>query len=226
MQVNEVTERKITDKRQAFFLFVICWMAYFTCYIGRLNYSSAMAAMIEEAVLTKTQAGTISMVYFFVYGSGQLLNGFLGDRLPPGRMIFGGLFLSMICNLLMGVSGSFGIMAVVWGINGYAQSMVWPPIIRIFARRLAMKKAGNLIVACAICVFPMGFALMLHSGGGHSGGLCAVGSGAGSVRLADSVLGSGTLPAGSRHSLGRRLRPGGANCRRAGRGIPEWQKAF
>ena len=117
MQVNEVTERKITDKRQAFFLFVICWMAYFTCYIGRLNYSSAMAAMIEEAVLTKTQAGTISMVYFFVYGSGQLLNGFLGDRLPPGRMIFGGLFLSMICNLLMGVSGSFGIMAVVLGVG-------------------------------------------------------------------------------------------------------------
>lgn len=136
MRVNEATERKITDKRQAFFLFAICWMAYFTCYIGRLNFSSAMTAMIEEAVLTKTQAGTISMVYFFVYGSGQLLNGFLGDRLPPGRMIFGGLFLSMVCNLLMGTAGSFGIMVVVWGVNGYAQSMVWPPIIRIFARRL------------------------------------------------------------------------------------------
>ena len=79
MPVNKNTERKLTDKRQAFFLFAICWMAYFTCYIGRLNFSSAMAAMIEEAVLTKTQAGTISMVYFFVYGSGQLLNGFLGD---------------------------------------------------------------------------------------------------------------------------------------------------
>ena len=136
MPVNKNTERKITDKRQAFFLFAICWMAYFTCYIGRLNFSSAMAAMIEEAVLTKTQAGTISMVYFFVYGSGQLLNGFLGDRIHPGRMIFGGLFLSMLCNLLMGVAGSFGAMAVVWGVNGYAQSMVWPPIIRIFARRL------------------------------------------------------------------------------------------
>lgn len=35
----------------------------------------------------------------------------------------------------------------------------------IFARRLAMKKAGNLIVACAICVFPMGFALMLCPSG-------------------------------------------------------------
>lgn len=35
----------------------------------------------------------------------------------------------------------------------------------IFARRLAVQKAGNLIVACAICVFPMGFALMLCSSG-------------------------------------------------------------
>lgn len=131
-----MTERKITDKKQAFFLFCICWMAYFTCYIGRLNFSSAMAAMIEEQVLTKTQAGTISMVYFFVYGAGQLLNGFLGDKLPPGRMIFAGLSLSMLCNLLMGAAGSFVVMVIVWGVNGYAQSMVWPPIIRIFAKRL------------------------------------------------------------------------------------------
>lgn len=136
MQTTKKTERKITNKKQAFFLFCICWMAYFTCYIGRLNFSSAMAAMIEEQVLTKTQAGTISMVYFFVYGAGQLLNGFLGDRLQPGRMIFAGLSLSMLCNLLMGTAGSFGIMVIVWGVNGYAQSMVWPPIIRIFANRL------------------------------------------------------------------------------------------
>lgn len=129
-------EKKIKDKRQAFFLFCICWMAYFTCYIGRLNYSSAMTAMIGDQVLTKTQAGTVSMVYFFVYGAGQLINGFLGDRLRPERMIFGGLFLSMLCNLLMGAAWSFGIMVVVWGVNGYAQAMVWPPIIRIFARRL------------------------------------------------------------------------------------------
>ncbi|WP_276948706.1 MFS transporter [Acetatifactor muris] len=136
MRVKEMTEKKITDKKQAFFLFCICWMAYFTCYIGRLNFSSAMAAMIEEQVLTKTQAGTISMVYFFVYGAGQLLNGFLGDKLQPGRMIFSGLALSMLCNLLMGTAGAFGVMVIVWGVNGYAQSMVWPPIIRIFAKRL------------------------------------------------------------------------------------------
>lgn len=35
----------------------------------------------------------------------------------------------------------------------------------IFADKLAIRKAGNLIVACAVCVFPMGGALMLISSG-------------------------------------------------------------
>lgn len=35
----------------------------------------------------------------------------------------------------------------------------------LYARRLTMQKAGNLIVACAICVFPMGAALLLCPSG-------------------------------------------------------------
>lgn len=79
--------RKIENSRDAQLLFLLCWFAYFTSYIGRLNYSSAMTAMIQEAVLTKSQAGFISMVYFFAYGIGQFCNGMLGDRFHPGKMI-------------------------------------------------------------------------------------------------------------------------------------------
>lgn len=128
--------QKLTDKRTAMMLFVLCWIAYFTCYIGRLNYSSAMTAMIGGNVLLKSEAGFISMVYFFAYGGGQLINGFLGDRRKPGNMIFMGLMLSMACNILMGFLSGFGWMALVWGMNGYAQAMIWPPIIRIFAQML------------------------------------------------------------------------------------------
>lgn len=35
----------------------------------------------------------------------------------------------------------------------------------VFAGRLSIQKAGNLIVACAVCVFPMGAALILSSSG-------------------------------------------------------------
>lgn len=131
--------KKISDEKMAFLLFALCWAAYFTSYIGRLNYSSAMTAMIGEHVLSKTEAGTISMVYFFAYGIGQLTNGFLGDRFHPGKMIFTGLAVAAGANFLMGLAGSFGLMTVIWGINGYAQAMIWPPIIRIFAEMLEEK---------------------------------------------------------------------------------------
>ena len=117
--------RKITDNRTAMFLFLLCWSAYFTSYIGRLNYSSAMTAMIQDEILTKSQAGFISMVYFFAYGIGQLCNGLLGDRMHPGKMIFTGLSIAALMNLLMGFTGQFFLMAVIWGINGYAQAMIW-----------------------------------------------------------------------------------------------------
>ena len=141
--------RRIESPKVARLLFLLCWFAYFTSYIGRLNYSSAMTAMIQEAVLTKSQAGFISMVYFFAYGIGQFCNGMLGDRFHPGKMIFTGLAIAAGANLCMGFVSGFGAMAVVWGINGYAQAMIWPPVIRIFAemvsREQKMKFCVNIV---------------------------------------------------------------------------------
>ncbi len=127
---------KINDKHMAFVLFALCWAAYFTSYISRLNYSSAMPEMLRLSVLDKSQAGFISMAYFFAYGIGQLINGFLGDKMHPRKMIFTGLFLAGVMNIVMGFMNSFGTMAVFWCANGFLQSMIWPPILRIFAEML------------------------------------------------------------------------------------------
>lgn len=131
---------RICDEHMQAFLFLICWLVYFASYIGRLNYSSAMPAMIEDSVLTASQAGFISMAYFFAYGAGQFLNGMLSDRLCPGRMIFTGLFAAGLLNLIMGFLSDFGLMAFFWCINGYAQAMIWPPIMRIFAQVMTKEK--------------------------------------------------------------------------------------
>ena len=128
--------KKIENHQMTRLLFWLCWFAYFTSYIGRLNYSSAMTAMIQEAVLTKSQAGFISMVYFFAYGIGQLCNGILGDRIHPGKMISMGLSVAAAANMIMSFIENYYFMALFWGINGYAQAMIWPPIIRIFAEML------------------------------------------------------------------------------------------
>ena len=131
---------KITNDRTAMILFILCWLVNAVSYIGRLNYSSAMADMIQEEMLVKSQAGFISMVYFFAYGIGQLCNGILGDRISPEKLVFTGLSMAALMNVLMGVTKSFFLMSLIWGINGYANSMVWPPIIRIFAEMLEKER--------------------------------------------------------------------------------------
>lgn len=130
----------INDYKKTRFLFWLCWMVYFTSYLGRLNYSSAMTVMIQEAIITKSEAGFISMLYFFAYGIGQLCNGLLGDRLHPGKMITGGLLASAVINIWMTYTQGFISMSLLWCMNGYAQSMIWPPIIRIFSEMLEEKK--------------------------------------------------------------------------------------
>lgn len=131
--------RKV-DERTGKILFWLSWLVYFSSYLGRLNYSSAMSSIMLDGILTRSQAGAISMAYFFAYGIGQLCNGILGDRWKPENMVFFGLSGVGVVNCLMGFAGRFPEMIMLWGINGYLQAMIWPPLIRIFAERYGSVK--------------------------------------------------------------------------------------
>ena len=109
------------------------WLAYSCAYIGRLNYSAALASIISGGIFTKSQAGLIGTVFFFCYGAGQLINGMIADKFSPFNLIFFGLFFSASANLMMSFSNNFIIMAVIWGCNGIAQSMLWASIIFIIS---------------------------------------------------------------------------------------------
>lgn len=113
-------------------LFLLCWIAYTSTYICRLNFSAAMPELVGNGIFTNTQSALISSCLFITYGAGQLINGVLGDRLNPKNMVFGGLFLSSACNLLLFFfCENFLMTTALWGINGFAQSAVWSPILRI-----------------------------------------------------------------------------------------------
>ena len=72
-------------------LVVVLCVVYFTSYISRLNFSAVMAEIIKEDVLTKTQAGVIGTALFISYGVGQLISGWLGDKIKPHFIIFIGI---------------------------------------------------------------------------------------------------------------------------------------
>lgn len=110
---------------------MLCWIVYFSTYIGRLNYSASLSEIILSEGFTKSQAGMIGTGFFLAYGGGQFVSGFLGDRLAPKKMVFTGLFVSSLCNLMMAVSKSSLMMTAVWCVNGLFQAFIWSPMIRL-----------------------------------------------------------------------------------------------
>lgn len=111
-------------------LFAICWAAYTASYITRLGLTGALPEMIAAGVFGKTFGGAAGTAFFAAYGLGQLVNGFLGDRLQPGRMITAGLAGSAVMNLAMALVSGKWAFAAVWCLNGWFCSMLWGPVIR------------------------------------------------------------------------------------------------
>ncbi len=125
-------------------VYLLCWIVYCCSYFGRYNFSAAIADIVSQGLYTKTQLGVVGTVFFVVYGSGQLINGILGDRFSPYKMIFFGTFVSSLANLAMCFASNLAWLCVVWGVNGFAQSMLWAPIIYIVSNTMQgepLKKA-------------------------------------------------------------------------------------
>lgn len=127
---------KIIDRKHVFYLTLLCSLVYFVSYMTRVNYAAVLVEIVAAEGYSKTAVSVALTGLFITYGAGQLISGYLGDRLPPRLIIAGGLGLSAVMNLLIPLcTGTFG-MTVVWCVNGFAQAMMWPPLVKILVSML------------------------------------------------------------------------------------------
>ena len=115
---------------------VMFCLVYFTSYITRINYAAVLPEVVDSLGITNEMAGLAVTGGFVSYGLGQLLVGWLGDRLPPKYIITAGLLGSGLCNLTAALQGSVEVIAAVWTVNGFFQSLIWPPLIRMIAETM------------------------------------------------------------------------------------------
>lgn len=140
-------ETKISTSR---LLFLLCFLVYSISYIARGSFSFVRATMIEDGAIGIGVAGAVSAAYFIFYAIGQLVNGFLGDKLPPFWMVFTGLCVVVFSNALMTVSQPSWAYVVWWGINGYGQSMLWSPIYFLLSNVINRKFRAFALTAISI----------------------------------------------------------------------------
>ena len=102
-------------------------LLYCCLYCMRLNLSGAGAAMMESFSWSSRELGILTGTLFWTYGIGQLVNGRLSEIAGTTRFLVLSVLLSAVINFFMGFQSSIWVMVILWGLNGYFQSMAWTP---------------------------------------------------------------------------------------------------
>lgn len=120
-----------------FTVFAVCWLTYVITYLCRVNFSSAMSKLSQVMKVNTTQLGTIGSSFFIVYAVGQLINGYIGDKISPYKFVAVALFGTGILNFAISCVDSYLLLMVFWTLNGYFQSMLWGPLMRILSQHIS-----------------------------------------------------------------------------------------
>ena len=123
-----MTQQKTKDSARL--ISALFCLLYFTSYMTRKSFS-AVKLGIPDTLLTDQQIGYIGSALFFTYGAGQVISGLLGDRIDPRKLIFCGLGATALCNAAFPFVTSVPALIVLWGVNGFAQALFWPPIVKL-----------------------------------------------------------------------------------------------
>ena len=130
-------------------------VAYSLYYVCRMSLSVVKQPLIDEGILSAGELGVIGSALLFVYAVGKFLNGFIADYCNIKRFMAIGLFFSSLINLLLGVLGVvhefmhlstaviFFSFAILWGLNGWMQSMGSPPGVICLSRWFPKSKRGT-----------------------------------------------------------------------------------
>ena len=158
--ISEPSLEKVTPEKQqqlfrkfGFQSFLAGTIGYSLYYVCRTTLNVVKKPILDDGMLDATQLGLIGSTLLFAYAIGKFVNGFLADHCNIKRFMATGLIISASANLIMGILGIanaviptmafFVLFAIMWGINGWSQSMGSPAAIIALSRWYPLNKRGT-----------------------------------------------------------------------------------
>lgn len=141
---NETTEqREKRYKKLRFSVFLAGMLGYGLYYVCRLSLNVIKKPLVDNQILSERELGIVGSALFFAYAAGKFTNGFLADRINIRRFMSLGLLVSALVNLTLGFTNSFFVFAVLWGLNGWFQSIGSPSAVVGLSRWFPSKIRGT-----------------------------------------------------------------------------------
>lgn len=149
-------ERQRRFKRMQWSSFFAITLGYSMYYVCRTSLNVVKKPIMDAGFLDATQLGVISSALLFTYAIGKFVNGFLADHSNIRRFMATGLLVSTVANIVVGLLGLISvkgmvisqglfyvIFAILWGINGWTQSMGAPPCVVSLSRWYPLSRRGT-----------------------------------------------------------------------------------
>jgi len=130
-------------KRLQWAVFLSATMGYGLFYVCRMSLNVVKKPLVDGGILTENELGIIGSALFFSYAVGKFVNGFLADRVNIKRFMATGLIISSIVNITLGFSHTFWVFVILWGINGWVQSLGSPCAVVGLSRWFTDRERGT-----------------------------------------------------------------------------------
>ncbi len=128
---------QLTEKKDIRRLMILFTLTYMVSYITRINFGAIVSEIEQNTGFLRSALSMALTGSFITYGAGQIVSGILGDKFSPKKLVSIGLIITSSMNILIGVCQSPQQMLFIWCINGFAQSFMWPPIVRLMSALLS-----------------------------------------------------------------------------------------
>ena len=123
-------------------VFLLLSVMYFIMYVDRTNISVAAPLIKHEFKLSNTQLGLVLSAFGTSYALFQIVNGYLGDRLGPRKMltILGSLW--GVGTLLTGLVGGLGLLSASRMVVGLGEAGTIPTATLAMSRWVPTERRG------------------------------------------------------------------------------------
>ncbi len=125
------------------FLIGLMYASYYMC---RYNFRFATPGLKAEFGFTTFQITGMLSAWALAYGTGQLVNGLMTDRIGGKPAMLIGAVGTIIVNLIFGFAsftGTFATFALIWLMNGYIQAWGTPGMVKMNAAWFQRTERGT-----------------------------------------------------------------------------------
>ncbi len=146
-------------------------LAVFINYVDRGNLATAAPLIGKELKLSNTQIGLLLSAFFWTYTPGQILSGWLAEKINAYRTLALGLAIWSLATALSGIASGFFALIVLRLVLGLGESAAFPCSSKLLAEHLPRHRLGaaNGLIGVGLALGPAfgtygGGTIMAHFG--------------------------------------------------------------